>query len=53
MSPSGAAHQGWPPVIPLNAITGGVSGAVAVGAFAGPPPSIRAARLTPTEAMAA
>lgn len=40
-------------MIPLIAITGGVSGAVAVGAFAGPHPSMRAAKLTPTEALAA
>ncbi|HEY0451418.1 hypothetical protein [Actinophytocola sp.] len=40
-------------MIPLIAITGGVSGAAAVGALAGPHPSIRAGRLTPTEALAA
>ena len=41
------------PVIPPPAVAGGVGGAVVVGVLAGVYPSIRAARLTPTEALAA
>ncbi len=48
-----AAYQGWPPVIPTNAVVGGFTGAVLVGMAAGVYPSIRASRLTPTEALAA
>ena len=47
-----AAYQGWPLVIPANAGAGGLCGAVAVGMIAGVYPSIRASRLTPTEALA-
>jgi putative ABC transport system permease protein len=47
-----AGYQGWPPVIPLNAVGGGFAGAVLVGMAAGVYPSIRASRLTPTEALA-
>jgi putative ABC transport system permease protein len=48
-----ALYQGWPPTVPPTAVFGGLAGAVAVGAAAGVYPSIRAARLTPTEALAA
>lgn len=48
-----ALSQGWPPTVPLAAVAGGLAGAVAVGAAAGVYPSVRAARLTPTEALAA
>jgi putative ABC transport system permease protein len=48
-----AAYQGWPPVIPLTAVLGGLAGALLIGMAAGVYPSIRAARLTPTEALAA
>jgi putative ABC transport system permease protein len=48
-----ALYQGWPPVIPLPAALGGVLGAIVVGMVAGVYPSVRAARLTPTEALAA
>ncbi|MFF3248733.1 ABC transporter permease [Streptomyces sp. NPDC002870] len=48
-----AGYQGWPPVIPSQAVVGGCAGAVLVGMAAGVYPSIRASRLTPTEALAA
>jgi putative ABC transport system permease protein len=48
-----ALYEGWPPTVPLAAIAGGLAGAVAVGTAAGVYPSIRAARLTPTEALSA
>jgi putative ABC transport system permease protein len=48
-----ALAQGWPPVIPPAAVAGGLAGAVVVGMAAGVYPSVRAARLTPTEALAA
>jgi putative ABC transport system permease protein len=47
-----AATQGWPVVIPSVAVAGGLGGAVVIGMLAGVFPSIRAARLTPTEALA-
>ncbi|MEH0932377.1 ABC transporter permease [Micromonospora sp. CPCC 205558] len=48
-----ASYQGWPPTIPLTAVAGGIAGALLVGVVAGVYPSIRAARLTPTEALSA
>jgi putative ABC transport system permease protein len=45
--------QGWPTVVPLWALAGGVGATVAIGAVAGLYPAIRAARLAPTEALAA
>ncbi|WP_435204411.1 ABC transporter permease [Micromonospora sp. bgisy143] len=48
-----AGYQGWPPTIPVTSVVGGVGGAMLVGMVAGVYPSIRAARLTPTEALAA
>ncbi|GLY33957.1 ABC transporter permease [Kineosporia sp. NBRC 101731] len=47
-----AAWNGWPVVIPAAAAVSGVAGAVAVGVLAGVYPSVRASRLTPTEALA-
>nr|CEL22126.1 Protein of unknown function DUF214 [Kibdelosporangium sp. MJ126-NF4]CTQ92907.1 Protein of unknown function DUF214 [Kibdelosporangium sp. MJ126-NF4] len=47
-----AAYQGWPAVLPVGALTGGVAAAVAIGVLAGVYPATRAARLTPTEALA-
>ncbi|GIE28580.1 ABC transporter permease [Actinoplanes italicus] len=47
-----AAHQGWPLVVPLPALLAGLAGSVVVGIVAGVYPSVHAARLTPTEALA-
>jgi putative ABC transport system permease protein len=48
-----AAYHGWPIVVPLPSLLAGLGGAVLVGVVAGVYPSVRAARLTPTEALAA
>ncbi|MFI6517459.1 ABC transporter permease [Spirillospora sp. NPDC050679] len=48
-----AVLRGWPPVIPMAAVAGGFGGALLVGAVAGVYPAMRAARLPPTEALAA
>jgi putative ABC transport system permease protein len=46
------AHiKGWPIVIPPEAWVGGLGAAVLIGALAGLLPAIRAARLSPTEAL--
>ena len=47
-----ALHQHWPPVLPPAALAAGTGGALLVGIVAGVYPSMRAARLTPTEALA-
>jgi putative ABC transport system permease protein len=46
-----AATKGWAVVIPALAWSGGVGAAVAIGAIAGLVPAIRAARMSPTEAL--
>jgi putative ABC transport system permease protein len=47
-----AYYRGWPIVLPWQVISGGVAAAVVVGALAGLYPARRAARLTPTAALA-
>ena len=46
-----AAGQGWQAVVPAVALAGGVAAAAAIGAVAGLYPALRAARLSPTEAL--
>jgi putative ABC transport system permease protein len=48
-----AKTQTWPTVVPLWALAGGVGATLLIGAVAGLYPAIRAARLAPTEALAA
>jgi putative ABC transport system permease protein len=47
-----ATGHGWPAAVPLGAVAAGLGGAVLVGILAGAYPSVRAARLTPTAALA-
>jgi putative ABC transport system permease protein len=46
-----ATVQHWSIVVPTQALFGGLGAALGVGAVAGLYPAIRAARLTPTEAL--
>ncbi|WP_341718108.1 ABC transporter permease [Micromonospora sp. FIMYZ51] len=48
-----ATWQGWPLVVPGESAVLGVGGAVVIGVFAGVYPCVRAARLPPTQALAA
>jgi putative ABC transport system permease protein len=48
-----ATVQGWPTVVPGWAVAGGLAAAVIIGGVAGLYPAIRAARVAPTEALAA
>jgi putative ABC transport system permease protein len=48
-----ATAQGWPAVVPITAWLGGFLVTMPIGAIAGLYPAIRAARLTPVEALAA
>ena len=46
-----ALSQEWAPIIPAVAVVGGIAAAVAIGAVAGFYPAMRAARLSPTDAL--
>lgn len=46
-----ASTEGWAVVIPLEAWAGGIGSAIAIGAIAGLLPALRAARMSPTEAL--
>ncbi len=46
-----ASSRGWAVVVPNYAILGGLAAALAIGALAGLYPAIRAARMSPTEAL--
>jgi len=46
-----AATKGWSVVIPAEAWAGGLAAALMIGAIAGLLPALRAARLSPTEAL--
>jgi putative ABC transport system permease protein len=48
-----ALYQGWPAVVPMWAVAGGVAATLVIGAVAGLYPAVRASRLSPTEALAA
>ncbi|MFC7220523.1 ABC transporter permease [Streptomyces polyrhachis] len=45
-------YQNWPTTIPPWAMAGGLATTLAIGALAGLYPAVRAARLSPTEALA-
>ena len=46
-----SAFQGWRVIVPLAALLGGIAASLAIGAVAGLYPAIRAARVSPTEAL--
>jgi putative ABC transport system permease protein len=48
-----ATVQGWPTVVPSWAVAGALAAALIIGGVAGLYPAIRAARVAPTEALAA
>jgi putative ABC transport system permease protein len=48
-----ATVQDWPTVIPIWVVAGGITAALIIGGVAGLYPAIRAARVAPTEALAA
>jgi putative ABC transport system permease protein len=47
-----ATLQNWPTVVPSWVVAGGITAALIIGGIAGLYPAIRAARVTPTEALA-
>jgi putative ABC transport system permease protein len=48
-----ATLQDWPTVVPVWVMTGGITATIVIGAVAGLLPAVRAARVAPTEALAA
>jgi putative ABC transport system permease protein len=48
-----ATYQSWPALVPAWAALGGIAATLVIGALAGLYPAVRAARLTPAEALAA
>ncbi|MFI7451512.1 ABC transporter permease [Nonomuraea sp. NPDC049714] len=48
-----ASLQGWPAIVPVWAMAGGVVATLVIGGLAGFYPAVRAARMSPTEALAA
>ena len=48
-----ATLQNWPTVVPSWVVAGGITAALIIGGAAGLYPAIRAARVAPTEALAA
>jgi putative ABC transport system permease protein len=46
-----ASSRGWAVVVPGYALAGGLAAALLIGALAGLYPAIRAARMSPTEAL--
>jgi putative ABC transport system permease protein len=48
-----ATVQGWPTVVPGWVVAGGITAALIIGGVAGLYPATRAARVAPTEALAA
>ncbi|GAB3814007.1 ABC transporter permease [Kribbella italica] len=47
-----AVTQGWPAVVPVPALAGGLMATLVIGSLAGLYPAVRAARMSPTEALA-
>lgn len=47
-----AAYRDWPLAVPPLAIAGGIGATLVIGTIAGAYPAARAARLTPTAALA-
>jgi putative ABC transport system permease protein len=46
-----ATYQGWSILVPAEGVWAGLAAAVVIGAGAGLYPAVRAARLSPTEAL--
>jgi putative ABC transport system permease protein len=46
-----AQQRGWQPLIPAVAVWAGLAAAAAIGAVAGLYPALRAAHLSPTDAL--
>jgi putative ABC transport system permease protein len=46
-----ASTKGWAVVVPVSAWAGGLAAALLIGGVAGLVPALRAARLSPTEAL--